>query len=240
MTINGIAQTFSFSAVQLTVTSSFGLAAPAGPVDRVTLSSGGSAPPEAPAAPANAPDADRTDDDAVPSVPVAPVPRDPSRADALFAALDANQDGSVTADEFKDGARRLLRGGHRRAEASHRHDHHHGHGAGRLGRRLERAFDRVDADGDGAIGKDELTQALAAVDARRKGEVVPPADDQHAPADPQDAPAGPATATVSLTVVSIAVQRYAWVQAGADTPAAGPTGPAADGQGPAPGYSTVA
>ncbi|MGE0813281.1 MAG: hypothetical protein AB7O28_07840 [Vicinamibacterales bacterium] len=234
MTINGIAQTFSFSAVQLTVSSSFGLAAPAAPVDRVTLSSGGAAPPDAPAAPANAPDAARSEDGAVPPVPGAPVPREPNRADALFGALDANQDGAVTEDEFRAGARRLLRGGYGRTEDSRRHDHHHGHGVGRLGRRLERAFDRVDADGDGVIGKDELNQALAAVDARRRGAAAPPAD-------PQEAPAGPAAATVSLTVVSIAVQRYAWVQAGTpDAPAPGAGAPTAGEPAPAPASSTVA
>lgn len=85
----------------------------------------------------------------------APRPDAASRAEALFDALDADKDGTITEDEFKGGARALLRGGG-----------HHGYGRhGRLDRALDRLFDRVDGDGDGALTKDELVAALS----RRRG-----------------------------------------------------------------------
>jgi hypothetical protein len=87
-----------------------------------------------------------------------------ARADALFTVLDADNDGAITEDEFKDGARALLRGGH----------HAHGYGRhGRLDRALDRLFDRVDADGDGALSRDEVVAALS----RRRGAPAPPASD---------------------------------------------------------------
>jgi EF hand domain-containing protein len=90
----------------------------------------------------------------------------PQRGDALFGALDADKDGSITEQEFTDGAMALLR----RAGARHHHHVHHDgsekhdrevRGSGRLGRKLEKLFDRVDANHDGSIDTGELTKALA-------------------------------------------------------------------------------
>jgi hypothetical protein len=101
--------------------------------------------------------------------PEAPASRASRRADALLSTLDADKDGSITEQEFTEGALALLR----RAGARHHHRHvhgddHEGHGhhhgrAGRLERKLERLFDRLDADGNGGLGREELTAALSQV-----------------------------------------------------------------------------
>lgn len=99
-------------------------------------------------------------------------------ADALFTALDGDQDGTITDQEFTDGARTLLREARGR---HHRHHHHHGRdfrneggrfggerwggeraGGTRLASALSNLFTSVDGNADGGITKDELTSALAA------------------------------------------------------------------------------
>jgi hypothetical protein len=93
--------------------------------------------------------------------------REPARGDALFDALDADGDGTVTRDEFVEGARELLQGAGRqgRGHGHHRSDRfddneRHDRGSARLTRRLERLFDLVDANGDGGVQKAEIAGAL--------------------------------------------------------------------------------
>lgn len=156
----------------------------------------------------------------------------PGRGDALFAALDGDGDGSITADEFLDGARRLLRrGGHHGHHGPHGHDdadrtsNHgwHGRAGFRLTRRLERLFDRLDANNDGRVDKGELSDALNAVRGprgRHTAAAAPAAAPAVAaapvatpvvesPAQPAPAANPPASGTlVQVTVVSIAIQQY--------------------------------
>lgn len=145
-------------------------------------------------------------------------------AEALFGALDADQDGAITAQEFTEGAVALLRRARDRQRVrghdgeghdDEGHGHHESRGVGRLERQLEKAFGRVDANDDGAIDRDELTAALAAAGGRRRGEPTSPAEPTPPaePAPPQDAPAAAATTvSFSFTFVSIAVQRYTALQ----------------------------
>ncbi len=194
MTVNGISQTFSFTAVRLSVSDRSGPAAaiPAKSATstiepgRVTLS----------------------------SAKAEPVSRAKRRADALFGALDADQDGAITEQEFTEGAIALLRhaGDRRRVRGDDEGAERGSRGVRRLERKLEKAFGRVDANDDGAIDKQELTTALAQV-AKRRGDrsPVPPAE----PPPPQD-PAQPTqsgtTITFTFTYVSVAVQRYTSLQ----------------------------
>jgi hypothetical protein len=156
-----------------------------------------------------------------------------SRAVALFRRLDADQDGSISKDEFTSGAMDLLK------RASVREHHRHvGRGDGhdrreaRWQARLERAFDRIDANGDGSLDQNEVAAPLARADrGRRTGH------------DREPDGAGPTTTSVtsvSVTIVSIAIRRYtAEAAAGpgapapaapwpaTSAPAATPTAPAA-------------
>lgn len=99
----------------------------------------------------------------------APQPSRASRqAEALLQALDADQNGAISKEEFVEGAsvllRRVRRTKHADREERHEevgHSHgRHGHGGHRLERRLGRAFDRIDADGDGQLTDTELVAAL--------------------------------------------------------------------------------
>jgi hypothetical protein len=94
------------------------------------------------------------------------VPSESDRGNALFRALDTDGDGTVTKEEFVEGAEDLLR----RAGRNGRR-HHHGRGIedgerghhqdhSRLTRRLERLFELVDANGDGDVERAELSSAL--------------------------------------------------------------------------------
>ena len=234
MTVNSIYQSFSVASVSLSINArpaSPATTAPAAAspgVDRVTLS------PEATA------DVDQADAAQVEPAPTAPVPAEPRtpsraeqsaerRAEALFGALDADQDGAITEREFTEGAVALLRraGDQRRV---HEHDGEgQGHGDGehasrglrRLERKLEKAFGRVDANDDGAIDKDELTSALAR--GRGRAEPAPPVAPADAPPTQDPGPtAAPGTpVTFSFTFVSVAVQRDTTLQ-----PPAPPVSPA--------------
>jgi hypothetical protein len=116
---------------------------------------------------ASAPAAAPTQAAPAPAEASRPEGKEPARGDALFEALDADGDGTVTKQEFVDGSRELLQNSRRHGRG---HDHHReggieggerpDHGSSRLTRRLERLFDRVDANGDGGVAKSELVGAL--------------------------------------------------------------------------------
>lgn len=208
MMISGVSRTFSLSVYRLdvvaTATAGSTASAPAtitaSPDDRVTLS------PEATGS------AGATSGGGAENPVAAPEPRPSSpasgRAEALFTALDADRDGAISEDEFTDGARRLLGRGHRHAHGHDRErerdaDHgrvegpSHGHYGrhGRLERRLERLFDRVDGNGDGSVDRDELTAALTRRDASPGDSETPV----------QDAPAAGVALAVGVTMVSVSI-----------------------------------
>ena len=222
MTINATFQSFSASAMRLTFTERTAAAtAPAPPAetvapaassggaDRVTLSG---AADSGPAASADAPAPEG----------------EPAPASPLFTRLDADQDGTMTKEEFTTGALALLG---RRADRSRVHGNGDGDNGRRargvpgLERRLEKAFDRVDANKDGGIDDGELNAALA-----RVGDD----DGAAAPAPPSGQPQAVSSTTtlVSVTYVSVAVQRYSSMQqaAPAESPvtASAPEAPAGD------------
>lgn len=144
-------------------------------------------------------------------------PATPQRGDALFSVLDANKDGSITQQEFTEGAMALLR----RAAARHRH-HDHGEGNGddrrvnwesRLADKLERVFGRVDANQDGKIDKDELAAALARTSPGREhgqwGDRPQEAGAERTSISPEGTSAAPTSVSVTqITVVAVAIQRY--------------------------------
>ena len=159
-----------------------------------------------------------------PEVPPAPTSLAGRRAEALLGALDADQDGAVTKEEFLDGAMALLRsvGGrhHHRHVHGKGHDHHgdEGHGMRRLERKLDRLFDRVDGGGDGTVDQAELTDALTKVtrEPRPDSTEAPAPFAPETPASatesqPQTPPASAMSCT-SVTVV-IAVRQYTSVAA---------------------------
>lgn len=197
MTVNGISQTFSFTAVRLSVSDRSGPAAiPAKSAtstvepDRVTLS---------------------TKADAVSRVE--------RRAGALFGTLDTDQDGAITEQEFTEGAIALLRraGDRRRARGDDEGDERESRGVHRLERTLEKAFGRVDSNDDGAIDTDELTVALARVAKRRGGRSEPAQTEEPQPAqEPAQPPQTGTTVTFTFAFVSVAVQRYTSVQSSKD------------------------
>ena len=182
--------------------------------DRVTLSPEAT-PPSVEETPVSAqPAGSVTGTVASPDAPSAPSSRAARRADVLLDALDANQDATITKDEFVEGAMALLR----RAGARHHHRHHRvhgddhdrgrheGHGTRRLERKLDRLFERVDASGDGNVDQAELTNALAKVTRERRPdttEMPAPSASQETPSAPSQSvpatsssPATPAPATV--------------------------------------------
>lgn len=168
MTVNSISQSFSVAAVWLSYS--------------VRQASSSTIPAEpAPAEPRTASRAEpRTASQAEPRTEERARRRAERGAEALFGALDADQDGAITAQEFTEGAVALLRrAGDRQRVRGHDgegHGHHESRGVGRLERQLEKAFGRVDANDDGAIDQDELTAALAAAGGRRRGEATSPAE----------------------------------------------------------------
>lgn len=170
----------------------------------------------------------------VDAVPYTPPSRAAHRAEALHDALDRDQDGTITKEEFVEGAMALLRRAgarhhyrhHRVHDEGHDHDSREGHGTSRLERKLDRLFERVDASGDGSVDQAELTDALAKVTRERRPE---PTDEtpaptatpettseapSSAPAPSTEAPSAPSAALsyTSVTVV-IAVKQYASVAA---------------------------
>jgi hypothetical protein len=173
------------------VPASSGPKSTASAADKVTLS------PEA------TPPVDETVASAQPAGPVngnvpapsAPTSRASRRAEVLLDALDADQDATITKEEFVEGAMALLR----RAGARHHHRHHRvhdddhdrgrheGHGMRRLERKLDRLFERVDASGDGNVDQAELTSALTKVTRERR----PDTTESPAPSAPPETPSTP-------------------------------------------------
>jgi Ca2+-binding EF-hand superfamily protein len=119
------------------------------------------------------------------------------RGTALFTALDADRDGSVTRQEFSEGAARLLRqAGARLLQGSADGAGGDAQAAGvppALGSLLDRAFTRVDANRDGTVNSTELTSALEQAAAR------PPVQSATAdnPSPSSTAVASPAVSTPS-------------------------------------------
>ena len=232
MTITGF-QSYSFSAMTVRLSMSTTAATPSAAQaattsdqagDRVTLTT--DAAPGATTAGTNA--AGPGDAVSAPTAPSAEPPpsRAARRADALFAALDADDDGALTADEFTDGALNLLRNaGARRRIDDEVGDRRETRRLDRLERTLAKVFERVDANDDGAIDKNELTAALARTKGRHRhgghhdGHDAPASTD--APAQAGQA-AGLTTVSISVTFVSVAVQRYAAVQGTAPAVAGAP------------------
>lgn len=228
MTISGF-QSYSFSAISLSMTVTRAASTPPGAaaltpasdaaVDRVSLS------PDATTAATNTDEAAETETPELPAAAPAPSVPPPSRAarraDALFTALDGDKDGAITEDEFKEGALNLLRNAGARRRIDDDGEGRETRGLRRLERKIERAFERVDKNDDGAIDKDELTAALSRGRGRRGGsDDAPPAD---AP-PPEDQAAGAAgiSISISVTYVSIAMQRYTSVQNAEPAPTALP------------------
>ncbi len=182
--------------------------------DRVTLSPEATPPPveETPASaqPAGSVSGTVASPDAL-SVPASRAAR---RAEVLLDALDADQDATITKEEFVEGAMALLRrAGVRHHHRHHRvhgegHDHggHEGHGMRRLERKLDRLFERVDASGDGDVDQAELTNALAKVTRERR----PDTTERPAPSASQETPSAssqvvPATSSSPATPVPATV-----------------------------------
>ena len=148
------------------------------------------------------------------------------RAETLVSRLDTDEDGAVSKDEFTSGAIDLLKRASVRA-----HHRHVGRGEGIEKRdarwlgRLERAFDRIDANGDGSLDAGEVAAQLTGRPGRRNGQV---AGDESA----SGAPSSPATSVTSVTIVAIAIRRYT-VDAAQTAPPATPETPVANPETPA-------
>lgn len=170
-----------------------------------------------------------------PTAPTAPS-ASAQKIAALIKALDRNQDGALSEEEFVEGAKALLRGsrGHHHHRA-HRHDER-GDGAGEtpgseapapatnpgralgLEKRLARAFGRLDGDGSGSLTQEELVAALdrATGGAGSEAPAAPPSPEAPpapeplppSPAPTASAPAGSVNVAYSVTFVSIAVKSY--------------------------------
>jgi hypothetical protein len=208
MTISTSFQAYSVSTMRLSISVS---PAPAtktppasgstsAPQDRLTLS-----PDVTVAAP---PVEGGADDTIAPGQP--PTAGTTPKSAALVAALDADKDGVLSEREFTDGARALLDrdkpGRVRQDDEDERR-----RGGKRLERRLEKAFDRIDGNDDGRLDAGELTAALEG--RRRRGDDNRNASTPPIPSAPPSAPSGGVSiAYVSVTYVSVAVQRYTSLQ----------------------------
>ena len=200
-----------------------------------------SSTPPAPAVPAPADDRLTLSAEAEATAATAPsTPATPTvdgRIGTLLGALDGDGDGSISGQEFTEAASALLR---RPAPPQARDEGRGRRGLPGLERRLEKAFDRIDGNGDGNVDASELATALGVAPVGdESGTAQPaPAVSQPAPAPAQPAPVAtpvpedgvalPAPAPVpheptapsssitaswySVTYVSVAVQRYTALQ----------------------------
>ncbi|MGV3520174.1 EF-hand domain-containing protein [Luteitalea sp.] len=208
MTISTSFQAYSVSTMRLSISVSPAPAtktppAPGStppPQDRLTLSPDvtGAAPPVEVGA----------DDTVTPIRP--PTSGTNQKSAALLAGLDADKDGVLSEREFTSGARALLdrdRPGRVRQD-----DEDEGRRGGkRLERRFEKAFDRIDGNDDGRLDAGELTAALEG--RRRRGDDNSNASTPPIPSAPPSAPSnGVSISYVSVTYVSVAVQRYTSLQ----------------------------
>jgi hypothetical protein len=147
----------------------------------------------------------------VPTPPAAP-PSRPSRADTLVRALDADRNGSISEREFSEGAIALLRRAAARQAARTDEDRDRGHSRAAerrhhgMAHRLERVFDRIDANHDGGVDVGELTAALAG----RSGHTT-----ETAPAPGSET----AFTMVAVSVTMVAVQQYRAISQMAEPPA---------------------
>jgi hypothetical protein len=164
--------------------------------------------------------------------PIESVPHDGStarRADALFRALDRDNDGTISAQEFVDGTKDLLKG-----SRAHGHGRHGGHRGGKVsGDTLVRLFRAVDADRDGQVDASELSTAVdqaatasAAHGHRRHDRATRAGDDKPgsdaAPVTAQAAAA--ATTTTSAKAIPAVDAAPAPASAPAAAPASSPAG----------------
>ena len=198
-------QSFSVTAMRLSSTATS--SAPAAPsasrdaaetADRVSLSPGATTPPASETTSSTGIEAAVN----TPAVGIEPSAQPPAREVAVFGALDADGDGALTRQEFTDGALDLLR----RESPPRANDQGRGQrGARGLERRLDKVFARVDANGDGSVQAGELGAALARAD--RRGGGGAPASAPH-----ETQPSAGTRSFVSVTYVSIAVQRYSALQ----------------------------
>lgn len=209
VTISTSIQAYSVTALWLSRTpaprASAAVAAPTAASDRATLS-------------AEATDAaSRTGTTSAAGEHASPAATPPSpgggRTATLLAALDGDRDGTITKQEFTEAAASLLR---RDAPARSNDEGRGRRGLPGLERRLEKAFARIDDNRDGSLDAAELTTALQGSQPR----------DDTSP----DVAVSSATARVSVisvTVVSVAVQRYSALQPTPSTSRpAGTTAPA--------------
>lgn len=230
MTISGTyTQTFAFSFTAVTTARYSGAggttqAPPATtPQDRMELStgspddSGGPSPIDGttPAAPPTGTPATQ---------PTPAAPGRTSRADALMRALDADQNGQVSAEEFTEGALTLLRrAGAMRRHRGHDDDDERGAEQSRrtprgLERRLERLFDRIDANDDGSVDASELETALAKVSRQRPEGKCGPADSCAPAAPAPDAAGHVTTISTRITFTAVAVRQYTFAAQTDDVP----------------------
>lgn len=219
----------SIGIVRVTFTAARQTAAPpASPTETVAANDSVSLSPQARAAaqqpvPASvatgpAPVAPPTDDSETGAAPVPPVPSPTASgvdglAAALIKVLDTNSDGSLSKDEFVEGAKALLgRGRARRRggddggdgagsiDAAGKHDRGHHVGRGhRLERRLEKAFGRIDADDNGSLDAGELAAVLARASRRKPEPAAPTTEPAPSPLPAQGAGSSAPVAVPPIT-----------------------------------------
>ena len=208
MTITASFQSISVSAMRLSIAARPAGAAPTAITAPSTPATGGDSVSLSPAA--TVPTATESGQTTATPAPTTN-PATSASTSPLLAALDTDKDGAMSKDEFTSGALALLgrRGDHPRTHGNGDGDNgRRARGVPGLERRLEKAFDRVDANDDGSVDEGELTTALAG----RGGSTpdVPPTPTSTA--EPQSSVQ---VAFVSVTYVSVAVQRYSLLQAAA-------------------------
>ena len=158
-------------------------------------------------------------------------PSRPSKADTLVRALDADKNGSISEQEFTDGAIALLRRAAARRDARGEGDDDRGHSRADerrhhgMSHRLGRVFDRIDANRDGGIDARELTAALAGrsgkpLEATPAPAPTPASDEPSFGGTPAPGRETASFTTVAVSVQMVAVQQYSAISQMAEPPAA--------------------